>query len=270
MKTQITAILMATPLLASTALGQITVVNELSEETHSYNSNTQTNFAGAEANLQAVAPLGVVNIMFSELGEQVVEVAWEAPAGRFIEIDVPEGFTDFYVEFSFSAGSVDGFQHNTFVPSLGMAALSGDLFPLENALDIETYVARHGANSRFRSSFYLTDLTPGLKHRMTSVSTFTTFPENFNYDYNSTIQYAYIYGYASVTGAAEIPADPGQWIRLVCIGDLNSDGAIDTADLGILIGQFGTSGPDADLNADGIVDTADLGILIGAFGDVCD
>ena len=51
--------------------------------------------------------------------------------------------------------------------------------------------------------------------------------------------------------------------------NLNGDGAIDTADLGILIGQFGTAGPEADINGDGVVDTADLGILIGAFGTVC-
>ena len=51
--------------------------------------------------------------------------------------------------------------------------------------------------------------------------------------------------------------------------DLNDDGVIDTADLGILIGQFGTAGPGADINGDGSVDTADLGILIGSFGLAC-
>jgi len=51
-----------------------------------------------------------------------------------------------------------------------------------------------------------------------------------------------------------------------CVADLNGDGTVDTADLGILIGVFGGSDPNADLNDDGIVDTADLGILIGVFG----
>ncbi len=54
-----------------------------------------------------------------------------------------------------------------------------------------------------------------------------------------------------------------------CVGDINGDGVVDTADLGILIGQFGTAGPDGDLNGDMVVDTADLGILIGAFGTPC-
>lgn len=57
--------------------------------------------------------------------------------------------------------------------------------------------------------------------------------------------------------------------RAACTGDLNDDGVVDTADLGILLGQFGTAGPGADLNGDGVVDTADLGILLGVFGAGC-
>ena len=54
-----------------------------------------------------------------------------------------------------------------------------------------------------------------------------------------------------------------------CVGDINGDGITDTADLGILISEFGTfpaPGAGSDLNGDSMVDTADLGILIGAFG----
>ena len=50
------------------------------------------------------------------------------------------------------------------------------------------------------------------------------------------------------------------------IGDVNLDGVVDTADLGLLLGAFGSGHPAADLNADGIVDTADLGLLLGNFG----
>ena len=83
-------------------------------------------------------------------------------------------------------------------------------------------------------------------------------------------------------GSAQSPGDlhtTGQFsltfelaanILFACAGaDLNDDGVVDTADLGILIGQFGTAGPAADINGDGVVDTADLGLLIGAFGAVC-
>jgi hypothetical protein len=51
-----------------------------------------------------------------------------------------------------------------------------------------------------------------------------------------------------------------------CFGDLNADGNVDGADLGALLGAWGTPGP-ADLNDDGTVDGADLGALLGAWGD---
>ncbi|MFO0875682.1 MAG: hypothetical protein U0575_17185 [Phycisphaerales bacterium] len=47
--------------------------------------------------------------------------------------------------------------------------------------------------------------------------------------------------------------------------DLDGNGVVNGADLGILLGAWGTSGPTADLNGDGIVDGADLGILLGAW-----
>lgn len=50
------------------------------------------------------------------------------------------------------------------------------------------------------------------------------------------------------------------------VGDLNLDGVVDTADLGLLISAFGTNNPVADINGDLLVDTADLGQLIANFG----
>jgi hypothetical protein len=55
-----------------------------------------------------------------------------------------------------------------------------------------------------------------------------------------------------------------------CAGDLNFDGIVDTADLGLLITQFGSDNEQGDLNDDNAVDTADLGILISQFGSFCD
>jgi len=57
----------------------------------------------------------------------------------------------------------------------------------------------------------------------------------------------------------------------VCVGDLNGDGVVDGADLGILLSNWGTTSGGAavgDLNGNCVVDGADLGILLANWG-VC-
>ncbi|MFG0274862.1 MAG: hypothetical protein ACF8QF_07385 [Phycisphaerales bacterium] len=50
-----------------------------------------------------------------------------------------------------------------------------------------------------------------------------------------------------------------------CVGDLDGSGSIDGADLGLLLGAWGSPGV-TDLNNDGTTDGADLGLLLGAWG----
>lgn len=50
-----------------------------------------------------------------------------------------------------------------------------------------------------------------------------------------------------------------------CVGDLNGDGQVDGADLGVLLGAWGGGGM-SDLDGDGAVGGADLGLLLGAWG----
>lgn len=58
-----------------------------------------------------------------------------------------------------------------------------------------------------------------------------------------------------------------------CLGDISGDGAVDSADLNILLGNFGTPDgmtlEDGDIDADGDVDSRDLSILLTKFGDSC-
>jgi len=53
-----------------------------------------------------------------------------------------------------------------------------------------------------------------------------------------------------------------------CPADLDGDGVVGGADLGILLDSWGVGGKggQADLNGDGVVDGADLGILLDAWG----
>ena len=55
--------------------------------------------------------------------------------------------------------------------------------------------------------------------------------------------------------------------RAACRADLDGNGSVDGADLGLLLGAWGpAAGNSADLNGDGFVDGADLGLLLGAWG----
>ncbi len=58
----------------------------------------------------------------------------------------------------------------------------------------------------------------------------------------------------------------------VCVGDVNGDSVINTADLVIQLGSFGnpvSPGTSGDMNGDGLVNTNDLVILLGRFGFGC-
>lgn len=48
-------------------------------------------------------------------------------------------------------------------------------------------------------------------------------------------------------------------------GDLDGDEDVDGADLGLLLGAWGTGDPSADLDGNGIIDGADLAVLLGAW-----
>ena len=55
-----------------------------------------------------------------------------------------------------------------------------------------------------------------------------------------------------------------------CIGDVNGDGSVDSADVGLLVAGWGTCPAKgecaADFTGDGLVNAADLGLLIGGWG----
>ena len=60
---------------------------------------------------------------------------------------------------------------------------------------------------------------------------------------------------AALTGFVDLP---------VILGDIDGNGVVNGADLGQLLGAWGTAGP-GDLNGDGIVNGPDLGALLGAW-----
>ena len=52
-----------------------------------------------------------------------------------------------------------------------------------------------------------------------------------------------------------------------CPADMNGDGIIDSADLGILLAYWGPKRNNGDVNGDGVTDAADLGLLLASWGN---
>ena len=62
--------------------------------------------------------------------------------------------------------------------------------------------------------------------------------------------------------------NPGSVVSFTCPADLNDDGVVGGADLGLLLGSWGACGAcPANIDGQGGVDGADLGILLGAWGE---
>lgn len=76
-------------------------------------------------------------------------------------------------------------------------------------------------------------------------------------------------GYDIFTGWGMINAEKALKAILPppCPSDINNDSVVDGVDLGILLGNWGTSNPTTDLNDDNFVDGLDLGILLGGWGN---
>ncbi|MFO0873681.1 MAG: hypothetical protein U0575_06880 [Phycisphaerales bacterium] len=55
-------------------------------------------------------------------------------------------------------------------------------------------------------------------------------------------------------------------VRETTDADLNGDGSVNGADLGVMLSEWGNANSPADLNCDGMVDGADLGVMLAAWG----
>lgn len=83
----------------------------------------------------------------------------------------------------------------------------------------------------------------------------------------------YFWGVQAVNGAGSTGSTPASQNFFTppapCSGDINGDGSTNTADLTVLLGNFGatvTPNTNGDFDGDGVVTTADLTIFLGNFG----
>lgn len=69
-----------------------------------------------------------------------------------------------------------------------------------------------------------------------------------------------------VAGLATDADGDGEPDECRCPGDINGDGIVDGADIGLLLVQWNTSDAAVDLNGDEVIDGADIGILLLHWG----
>ena len=70
---------------------------------------------------------------------------------------------------------------------------------------------------------------------------------------------------AGGTGSASLALTVTQ--PALCAGDVNLDSKVDAADVGAMLGNWGSDSSLYDLNLDGVTDSADLAVVLGAWGE---
>lgn len=155
--------------------------------------------------------------------------------------------------FSWSAaGGVTNFQNRTTeLDPAGAIAISSISSFGEDGLG-EMYIVEHGGGELFR-------IIPG-----------TGYPAQPDCNSNNRPDACdIVLGISQDTNGNGIP---DECEKGPCVADLNGDGSVGPADLGMLLGSWGDPGCggsspcSADLNGDGVVGPADLGAMLGSWG----
>ncbi len=76
-------------------------------------------------------------------------------------------------------------------------------------------------------------------------------------------------GYEGAQGAGAMVVFCTPGVPMNCPGDANGDDMVDFDDLNVVLGQWGTIGPEGDVDDDGDVDFDDLNLVLGNWGTTC-
>ena len=120
---------------------------------------------------------------------------------------------------------------------------------------------RYNAATNTKSEFQNRNSTLGTSVEGGVVNQYATFGEDANGELYIADHGGQIYKIIPASGDGPCTPPPAP-------GDLNGDGRVDGADLGLLLAGWGTCGTPcpADLDANGVVNGADIGILLGNWG----
>ncbi|MFO0963964.1 MAG: cellulose binding domain-containing protein [Phycisphaerales bacterium] len=126
-------------------------------------------------------------------------------------------------------------------PMLGYNDIAGEIFHVADAVQVLQFAQSHGVGSL---SFW--DANRDLPCTGSPPQ-----PDNFC---SGVVQQPYEFSHTFRAFPAPAVA-----------ADINGDGRVDGADLGLLLGAWGSASPAADVDRTGHVDGADLGVLLGAW-----
>jgi glucose/arabinose dehydrogenase len=120
---------------------------------------------------------------------------------------------------------------------------------------------RYNAATNTKSEFQNRNSTLGTSIEGGVVNQYATFGEDANGELYIADHGGQIYKIIPASGDGPCTPPPAP-------GDLNGDGRVDGADLGLLLAGWGTCGTPcpADFDANGVVNGADIGILLGNWG----
>jgi hypothetical protein len=151
-----------------------------------------------------------------------------------------------------------------FVPDLASQdSVAGGSYTLAGLSFTGTFDPTYSSYTTFGASFSVAALTSS---KVTPGGA-TVYAPNVAAGYNPNTA---AFTVAATVGAGVSSQYTGVWMFRVpvppCPSDIDGSGVVDAADLGALLGAWGSKGGSADINGDGTVDAADLSALLGAWG----
>ncbi len=201
------ALLLITPAKSAT-----TYSLELSTPTNSFfqdtdfgdSSSSQSQVGGANATF---------NTNFNALGNELVTVEFNAPAGQKFSVSTPSGWSSSNLSISWGPGGISqssGVPGNfdALPPLISFGGLEGIAPTLTNS----SFQLNTGFKTAYFGAFY--SLTPGTTFSFTSFSMSATVPAGYDLDFSATNPSASPQLRGSLFANSLLP-DPGPWITIV-------------------------------------------------------